>query len=215
MPPPDFPNEPPSEPPYLNRTASWYAGDAWYLFASIMGKCGFETAKFIFEKCIKEGAEIEAANAKRSANAQQRAGAAPMKIPTVQEIDAADRERICMWYARLLTTDQHFSNREREAVDRLTKRYIEFGGFPAGFKPRLPPIKKKGAVKRDAANAALPAMFDATNPRSAFSIEKAKRGGDLTKRDFAGLLVKSDKKFGKDVDSLLANLRYHRSKAKI
>jgi hypothetical protein len=186
--------EPPSEPPYLNPTASWYVGDARYLFAIMIEKCGYPTAKFIFEKCIKEGAEIEAANAKRSANAQQRPDAAPMKIPTIQEIDAADRNRICMWYARLLTTDQRFSNREKEAVDRLAKRYIEFGGFPAGFKPKLPPIKKKGATRKvRPAAAELPALFEA------LKIEHPR----LNNPRIAQLVVERyGKKYGKSVEAV-------------
>jgi hypothetical protein len=198
--------------PGLDPSASWYAGDARYLFAIMIEKCGYPIAKVIFEKCIKEGAEIEAAKKKRAAKTQQRASAAPMKIPTPKEIDAADRERICMWYARLLATDQHLNAREKNAVARLTKRYIEFGGYPAGFKANLPPLKKKGAVKRDAVNAALPAMFDDRNPRSPFSMEKKRGGGKLTKHEYAASLIP---KFGATAEHVLANLRYHRGKPKI
>jgi hypothetical protein len=186
--------EPPSEPPYLNPTASWYAGDAWYLFAIIIEKCGLETAKFIFEKCIKEGTEIEAASAKRAAATQRRATAAPMKIPTIKEIKAADRDRICMWYARLLTTDQHLSLQEKKSVALLTKRYIEFGGFPADFVPRLPPIKKKGATRKvRPAAAELPALF------TALKIEHPR----LNNPRIAELIVERyGKKYGKSVEAV-------------
>jgi hypothetical protein len=213
MPPPNFPNEPPSEPPYLNPTASWYAGDAWYLFAIVIAKCGYPTAKFIFEKCIKEGAEIEAAKEKRTAAAQRRATAAPMKIPTIKEIDSADRERVCIWYTRWLETEQHLSAQEQKAVAHLTKRYIQFGGFPADFVPRLPPIKRKGARTRNAPGAELPAMFDKTNPQSSFSIEKAKRNGRFGKEQFAELLAsRPDKKYGPTAEAVLRNERNWRKK---
>ena len=108
--------KPAKDSPGLNPTASWYAGDAWYLFAIMIEKCGYPTAKFIFEKCIKKGAEVEAANAKRLADAQRRAGTPPMKLPTRRKIDAADRHQICVWWARLRATDQAFSESEKKII---------------------------------------------------------------------------------------------------
>jgi hypothetical protein len=205
MPPPIIPNERPSEPPYLNPTASWYTGDAWFLFANIIDSCGYPTAKFIFEKCIKEGAEIEAAKAKRVANAQRRAAAAPMKIPTIAQIDAAGHSQICIWWERLRSTEQKFdSASEKESVDRIQARYIEFGGYPKDYtEGKLPPIPQK----RNHDDAALVAMFDRSNPQSPYSIAREKRGGKLKTAEFAASLVPE---FGTSAGHIMRKVKYLR-----
>jgi hypothetical protein len=194
----------PSVQPGLDPTASWYLGDAWYLFSVMMEKCGYPTAKIIFEKCIKDGAEIEAARAKRAAEVQRRASAAPMKIPTIREINGADRDRICIWYARLLTTEQHFNAREQKGVNRLQQRYIQFGGFPVDFAPKLPPIPSK----RNHGDAVLVDMFDRSNPESAYSIERKKRGGKLKDAEFAQSLVPE---FGASAGHIMRKVKYQRT----
>jgi hypothetical protein len=209
--------EPPSNPPFLNPTASACMSDAWYLFVNMVEKCDYSTAAWIFKKCIEQGADIEEARAKRTASAEKRAAAAPFKPPTITEIDAADRHQVCVWWERLRSTEQKFEDANvLKSIGRIQARYIEFGGYPAGYtEGKLPPIKKKGAIKRVAPNAALPALFDPTNPESAFSIERAKRGGHLTQLEFAKHLVAGgDPQFGTDAKSLLGNLRYHLGKAK-
>jgi hypothetical protein len=190
--------------PGLDPTASWYSGDAWYLFAIMIEKCGYPTAKHIFETCIEKGAEIETAKAKRAATARQRASAAPMKIPTLKEIDAADRERICIWYARLLTADQHLSSRQKSAVARLTQRYIEFGGFPTDFVAKLPPIPKK----RSHRDAVLIGMFDRSNPKSAYSVERKRRGGKLKVVEFAASLVPE---YGSSAEHIMRKVKFQRT----
>jgi len=193
-------------------------GDARYLFANMVDSCGYSIAKHIFQKCINEGAEIEAKKEKRVATAQRRATAAPIKLPTIEEIDAAaataDRHQISIWWARLSDTDQQdFSADEKLIIHHLAGRYKEFGGYTADFNPNLPPIKRKGARNRNAPGAELPAMFDKTNPQSAFSIEKAKRNGSLGKEQFAELLAsRPDKKYGPTAEAVLRNERNWRKK---
>jgi hypothetical protein len=194
----------PSVQPGLDPTASWYSGDAWYLFSIMIEKCGYPTAKVIFEKCIRDGAEIETARAKRAAEVQRRAAAAPMKIPTIKQIDSADRDRVCIWYARLLTTEQHLNAREQKAVDRLTERYIEFGGFPTDFAPKLPPIP----TKRNHSDEVLVEMFDRSNPESAYSIERTKRAGKLKVAEFAASLVPE---YGASAQHILRKVKYLRT----
>jgi hypothetical protein len=187
--------------PGLDPTASWYSGDAWYLFAIIMEKCGYPTAKLIFETCVKEGAAIEEANVKRASEVEKRAAAAPMKIPTIKQIDAADRDRICLWYSRLLTTSQSFTPKERKAVDRLQQRYIQLGGFPAAWSPKLPPIP----AKRNHSDGVLLSMFDRNDPNSAFSLERARRSGMLTNAEYAASLVPQ---YGASGAHILRKLKY-------
>jgi hypothetical protein len=211
MRPPIIPNEPPSEPPYLNSTASWYSGDAWFLFEEIHQRCGLPTATHIFQKCIDVAAQQEEENAAIERRKRVRKERAPFKLPTISQIDSADRRQICLWWARLRGTDQRFSASEKKIIRRLAERYQEVDGYPKDFdETALPPTKKKGARKRNAPNAQLPAMFDANNPDSPFSIEKARRGGKMTEREFAEVLVASNGPYGKSVDGLIANLRYHR-----
>ena len=158
MAPPKFPNEPPSEPPYLNATASWYTGDAWFLFANMIESCGYPTAKFIFEQCIKEGADIIAKREKSRNKRAARANAPYLELPSIAQIDAMSRDQICRWYERFARIDQAYDER----AARLLARYISFRGPAKGFKRNVPPIKPKGARRRGAPRAAeLPAMFEA------------------------------------------------------
>jgi hypothetical protein len=204
--PPEFPGEPPSEPPSLNPTANWYSQDAWNLFAEIAQRCGLPTAKYLFQSCITEADNQERAIVGRDrAKAAQRARELT-KLPTAEQVASADRQKICNWYARL--PSRKFRARERPIVDAIFKRYIAFGGYPVDFKENLPPIKKRGAVKRNAANAELMALFDESNPESGWSI--AKRRGS-TKTAYAATLVP---RHGATADHVLANLRYRR-RAKI
>jgi len=203
--PPLIENEPPSDPPGLDATASWYVGDAWLLFREIYQRCGLSTAKFIFKKCISVAEQEIRALAIDTAKAAKRTRELN-KLPTEEEIVGADRKKICNWWARLPT--RKLTTKEKGIVAILSQRYIEVGGYPADFDPaRLPPIKKRGSVKHNAVNAGLPKLFDANNPSSAFSVEKAKRGGKLTMTEFAATLVPA---YGFDADHVLANLRYHR-----
>jgi hypothetical protein len=189
--------------PGLDPTASWYAGDAWYLFASMIESCGYPTAKFIFEKCIKEGAEIEAKKEKRAATVQRRATAAPIELPTIEEIDAADRHQISVWWKQLSDTDQDFSADEKLVIHHLAGRYKEFGGYTADFNPHRPPIKRKGARARSAVNAKLPAMFAA---------EKA-RNSRLGRERIAEIVIeRHGTKHGRTVETVMRNERNWRKK---
>jgi hypothetical protein len=199
-------DEPLSDPPYLNPTASWYSGDAWSLFCEIYQRCGLSTAKFIFQECISvaDKQEGQAAAIDKAKSAQRMRELT--KLPTPEEIVVADRKKICNWWARLPI--RKLTAEEKRIVAILCRRYIEVGGYPKDFDPaKLPPIKKRGSVNRNAINAALPKLFDENNPSSAFSVEKAKRGGKLAMKDFAATLVPT---YGYDADHVLANLRYHR-----
>ena len=204
--PPLIRNEPPSSLPYLNSTAHWYLADAWDLFYEICGRCDVPTAKHIFQKCISvaDEQEIQAAAIDKARAAQRTREL--NKLPTEEAIAAADRKTICNWWARL--PGRKFSAKEKTIVAALSRRYVEVGGYPHDFDPaRLPPIKKRGSVKRNAINAGLPKLFDVNDPSSAFAVEKAKRGGKLTMTEFAATLVPA---YGFDADHVLANLRYHR-----
>ena len=98
--------------------------------------------------------------------------------------------------------------KEQVVAAAILKRYVAFGGYPVDFNQNLPPIKKRGAVKRTAPNAELATFFDESNPNSDWSI--AKRRG-LTKTAYAATLVP---KHGATAEHVLANLRY-RLRAKI
>jgi hypothetical protein len=202
---PKISGEPPSEPPYLNTTANHYLGDASFLFGEISTRCGEATAEFIFQKCVSEAVkERHRVVGVQRAKAAQRARSLAT-LPTAEQIAAADRRQISIWWARL--PDRKVAAQERPLYDLLRKRYIEFGGYAQDFNPNnLPPIKKPGSVKRRAPNRDLPVLFDAKDPHSAFSIERARRGGKLTLTEFAETLVP---KYGADAENVLANLRYH------
>jgi hypothetical protein len=196
--------KPPKDSPGLNPTPSRYMSDAWYLFASMIEGCDYPTAKFIFEKCIKEGAEVQAANAKRSADAQRRAAAKPMKLPTITQIDAAARHQICVWWARLGATDQAFSEGEKRIIHHLAGRYVEVGGYTKDFDEiRLPPIPQM----RNRNDAALLVMFDRSNPQSAYSIERERHGGKLKVSEFAASLVPE---FGGSASHIMRKVKYAR-----
>jgi hypothetical protein len=207
--PPIIKGEPFSEPPSLNPTASWYSGDAWILFEEIARRCGPRTAKWIFQHCIRIAEEQQSSQAAAITRAKAARRARELtKLPTAEQIAAADRKQISNWWARL--PDRKYNAREKRLYDLLRRRYVEVGGYGKDFKPnQLPPIKKLGSVKRNAPNRVLPALFDSANPQSSFSVEKAKRGGKLTQTEFAKTLVPIH---GHTAEHVLANLRYWRAK---
>jgi hypothetical protein len=210
MRPPEIPDEPPSEPPYLNSTANWYLQPAWDLFAEIYQRCGAATAKFIFNRCIEEAEKQEREEGTKISATLSRRARELTELPTLDEVRAADRRQIVRWYA--FWPDRKYKGKEKKITQLLQQRYVELGGHPEGFDPlKLPPIKRRGSVKHNAPNAELRALFDESDPDSAFSREKAKRGGHLKKSEFATTLVP---KYGATADHVLANLRYWR-KAKI
>jgi hypothetical protein len=131
-------------------------GRARILFKNISRKLDVPTAKMIFQLCAHE-ASGEAAAEKKQPRRE------PMKLPTIAQIDGANRAKICMWWDRLRHTDQRFSKSEQKIIDRLWARYYEFGGYPEGYKEgKFPPIKQEGARRRNTPKAAeLPAMFGA------------------------------------------------------
>jgi hypothetical protein len=202
-------DKPQKDSPGLDPTASRYLSDARYLFANMIESCGYPIAKHIFQKCIKEGAEIEAKKEKRVVTAQRRAKAPPIDLPPIAKQNAMSREDVCKWWIRFADTEQPYDERARH----LWSLYQAFGGQPEGFNPHLPPIKRKGAKTRNAVNAQLPAMFDETNPESDFSIWKAKRNGRGTKEQFADLQAsRPGKKHGPTADAVLHNERNWRKK---
>jgi hypothetical protein len=201
--PPIIEGEPRSEARYLNATAHWYSGDAWFLFEEIIQRCGLPTAKFIFQKCVSvaEEQENQAAAVAKARVAQ--CARELIRFPTAEEIAAADRGQISRWWARL--PDRKYDAQETRLYDLLRQRYVELGGYTKDFKPnQLPPIKKHGSVKRNAPNRDLPALFDSM---------KAKSGGKLTQIEFAEFLIsKYGARYGKDVENVIANWKYWRRK---
>src|SRR6478672_12940653 len=157
--PPKIRGEPPSKPPALNTTASHYLADAWSLFAEIYARCGTGTAKFIFQRYISEVEKQENHDQEIAEKKAKRKARSLTTLPTVEQIAAANRKRICMWWVRL---PDHIPAREKPRYDLLLKRYIEFGGYPEGFdqNPNLPPLKKRGSVNRHSPNRDLPALFE-------------------------------------------------------
>jgi hypothetical protein len=202
----EIPDEPPSDPPYLNSTASWYSGDAWFLFQEIVQRCGLPSARFIFEKCIAVADEQESRAAAIAKTKAARRSRPPIPLPTAEQIAKADRRQICIWWARLRGTDQKFNAREKRLIAELRARYLDVGGYPAGFNEnhQLPPIPKK----RNKNDAVLVKMFDRRNPQSAYCIERKKRGGKLTVGDFAATLVPT---YGASADHILRKVKYQRS----
>jgi hypothetical protein len=199
MAPPKFPDEPPSEPPYLNATASWHLGDAWFLFSNIIENCGYPTAKFIFEKCIKDADELEALHEKVKSERTAHALAPAVELPPIAEIDAMNREQICRWYARFSKTDQAYDERSH----RLLNRYLSFEGQPKDFKSNVTPIKRKGANTHKPPGAELPALFAA---------EKA-RNTRLGNEQIAEIILKKHgPKYGKSVESIVRTERGWRKK---
>ena len=199
MPPPKLPNEPDKDPPYLNATASWYSGDAWFLFANIIEACGYPTAKFIFEKCLTEAAEIEAQREKVRGKQAARYLAALLELPPSAEIDVMDREQVCRWYTRFARTDHAYDDRSR----RLLDRYLSFGGQSKEFNPNLPPIKRKGAKTHKARGSELPALFVAERTRNA----------RLSNAQIAALIVqKHGTKYGKNAEAVERTERIWRNK---
>jgi hypothetical protein len=199
MSPPKFPDEPPSDPPFLNRTANWLLGDASFLFANIIESCGYATAKFIFEKCIKEAAEIEAQRERARGKQAARYLAPLLELPPIAEIDVMDREQVCRWYRRFARTDQAYDERSR----RLLDRYLSFGGQPNDFNSNLPPIKPKGARNHKAPGAELPALFAAERNRNT----------RLSNPQIAEIIVKKHgTKYGKNAEAVERTERNWRNK---
>lgn len=204
MPPANFPNEPPSEPPFLNPTASWYLGDARILFEMICRNCDLPTAKFIFQRCVEEAVDQEEAQAAANKHRESRLHRPPIRLPSTKQIDAADRHQICVWWARLRGTDQAFSESEKIIIHHLAGRYVDLGGYTKDFdETKLPPIPQK----RNHADEALLVMFDRTNPQSAYSIEREKRGGKLRAVEFAASLVPE---FGTSAGHIIRKVKYLR-----
>jgi hypothetical protein len=190
--------EPPSEPPYLNPTASWYLGDAWDLFHDIVQRCGLPTAKFLFEQCIKEASRQEELRAKIDREKAARAKRTPIKLPTLKQIDAADHRQICRWWD--LLQGQELKSSEKKVIGRLAARYKDFGGYPEGYiEGKLPPIKKKGATRKvRPAAAELPALF------TALKIEHPR----LSNPRIAEIVVERfGRKYGKNVEAVIRNER--------
>jgi hypothetical protein len=219
--PPIIKGEPSSEPPdlnptmswlnstaswWLNPTASWYLGDMRLRFEEIARRCGPSTAIWIFQKCIRDAEEQQSSQAAAIREKAAQRTRELTKWPTAEQIAAANRKQISIWWARL--PDRKFNAREKRLYDLLLQRLIEVDGYPEDFKPnQLPPIKKPGSVKRNAPSSVLPALFNSANPQSAFSVEKAKRGGKLTRTEFATTLVPAH---GHDAEHVLARNRYWR-----
>ena len=195
--PPKVKDEPASEPPYLNPTANWYSGDAWFLFVEIAQRCGLPTAKFIFQKCVEVADEQEnQAKAIQKAKAVRR-DRAPIKLPTMEQIRAADRQQVSIWWARLRGTDQKFGNRDKPIIAALAERYKALDGYTRDFNENLPPIKKRGSKMRNSPNAELPRLFEEA---------KAVHGEDFSKAAFS---VMHANRIGESPENVRKNLDYH------
>jgi len=183
------------------------------LFDRIAERYGLDTAKLLFERCIKSAKEpsieeeqkqLVAKKAKEKAAQQVRA---MTELPTADRIAAADRRQICIWWYRLPA--RKFTAAEQTIVDLLWRHYVEVGGYPEGFKPeRLPPPKKRGSITHNSPNAKLPAQFDRE-----FSELAAKLGRKPKQEEVAEAIIsKHGTRYGEQVDNVIANWRYWRKK---
>ena len=174
--PPIIKGEPSSEPPdlnpieswlnptaswWLNPTASWYLGYMRLRFEEIARRCGPKTATWIFQKCIRDAEEQQNEAAARTREKAAQRGRELPKWPTAEQIAAANRKQISIWWARL--PNRKFNAREKRLSDLLLQRLIEVRGYAEDFKPKqLPPIKKPGSISRNAPSRKLPALFGPT-----------------------------------------------------
>jgi hypothetical protein len=173
------------------------------LFDRIAERHGLDTAKLLFELCIRLAREP-------SIEEQQEARAAALaktkparrsheltKWPTMEEVVAADRKKICNLWARL--PDRKYSAQEKRIYNLLLQRYVE---------ERLTPIKKRGSITRNSPNAKLPAVFD-----RAFSELVAKLGRKPKQDEVAeAIMSKHGNRYGGQVDNVIANWKYWRKK---
>jgi hypothetical protein len=156
---------------------------AQVLFDRIAKRHGLQTAKLLFERCVKlakepsfeeeQGKRVDEKGKEKAAQSAR----SLTKLPTLEQISAADRVKICDWYYRW--PDRRLNKKEQEVYSALLQRYVKVGGYPRDFNPnRLTPTKKRGSVMRNSPNAQLPRLFEE---------EKAKHGGNLTKPAFVKL----------------------------
>jgi hypothetical protein len=153
---------------------------AQVLFDRIAKRHGMPTAKLLFERCIRlaKDPSIQEEQKKRAAEkveakASQRARALT-KLPSLDQIAAADRNQICDWYYRW--PDRGLEKKEQDVYGVLLQRYVKMGGYPENFNPnRLTPTKKRGAIMRSSRNAELPVIFER---------EKARLGENFSKPAF-------------------------------
>jgi hypothetical protein len=177
------------------------------LFDRIVKRHGLGTAKALFERCInlapeptidEERQQYAAAKAQEKAAQNARSLA---KLPTLEQITAANRDLICKWYYSW--PDRKLEEKEYKIYCALLRRYIDVGGYPKDFNPsRLPPTKKRGSVMRESPNAQLPRLYDE---------EKAKRDGELTETAFAAIHAK---RTGESPENVRKKLSYHLKRRK-
>jgi hypothetical protein len=183
------------------------------LFDKIARRYDLTTAKLLFERCIKlaiepsvEDERNQYAAQKAKANAAQRARALT-KLPTLEQISVADRDKICHLYYRW--PDRSLTNAEQKIFNALLKRYVSFGGDRVDFNPeKLPPIKKQGSIARSSPNLKLPAIFDRE------FAELSEQLGRKPKQDevAAAIISKHGDRYGADVDNVVGNWKYRRKK---
>jgi hypothetical protein len=173
------------------------------LFDRITKRHGLQTAKLLFERCIKlakgppsNEEEQEQRTAEKTRAKAAQSARALTKLPTLEQIPTANRDQLCDWYYRW--PDRELKKKEHEVYTALLQRYVEVGGYPKDFNPnRLTPIKKRGSVMRNSPNAELPRLFEE---------EKAKHGGELTKAAF--VKIHADRT-GEDPGNIRKKLGYY------
>jgi hypothetical protein len=170
-------------------------------FAKLCREFGEPTARLVMKRC----ADITEAPAPvRPPRKLQ-----DVKLPPAAEIEAMTCHKVCEWWRRIQDNGQVFEGGQKQSLTALAKRYRECDGYQGSILLMPLPFKQKGASRKVRPPAAeLPAMFDLSNPQSAFSIEKAKRNGRLTKERFAELVIEQHgTKYGPTVEAVLRNLR--------
>lgn len=57
-----------------------------------------------------------------------------MNYPSLEEVEAADREQICRWHRFLMSAQ---TGQEQEVLDRIVARFNELGGFTPELSKRI------------------------------------------------------------------------------
>ena len=57
-----------------------------------------------------------------------------MEYPTIEEVEKANRERLCRWYRFLPSL---YSEEKVSIMDRIVKRWREMGGFTPEISKRI------------------------------------------------------------------------------
>lgn len=186
---------------------SSYFSEAQLLFDRIGAASNQMMARFVFEQTLAQ-------NKQPAFRPFETKPLKKLQFPSMEDVEAANRRQICIWYAKLPTPQ---TTNSKEAMARIAERYKDFGGCTPAILREIeampdPPTKPKGAHKANQlTDYYLRAYFNEDNSHSPWSL--AKRGallftdippGPMTKKQFAARLVPQ---FGDSADAILRRLK--------